>query len=146
MIVASTHQCSSRDDALRVVANLPSVGIMGRNKLSRGKTRDRVRDVAQEKWRQSHDSQRQRGPKIEGSFWPAVVVSCHGVSKTGAPGPVVKVIIIIIIIKRIQSRAPIYHTRWEHRALYNNTNDRHRLRQTHTDTYAHAQTQRRTRG
>ena len=30
------------------------------------------------------------------------------------------IIIIIIIIKRI-SRAPIYHTRWEHRALYNNT-------------------------
>ena len=29
--------------------------------------------------------------------------------------------IIIIIIKRI-SRAPIYHTRWQHRALYNNTN------------------------
>ena len=28
--------------------------------------------------------------------------------------------IIIIIIKRI-SRAPFYHTRWEHRALYNNT-------------------------
>ena len=27
---------------------------------------------------------------------------------------------IIIIIKRT-SRAPIYHTRWEHRALYNNT-------------------------
>ena len=29
---------------------------------------------------------------------------------------------IIIIIKRI-SRAPIYRTRWEHRALYNNTNN-----------------------
>ena len=28
------------------------------------------------------------------------------------------------IIKRI-SRAPIYCTRWEHRALYNNINDRH---------------------
>ena len=27
-------------------------------------------------------------------------------------------IIIIIIIKRI-SRAPIYHTKWQHRALYN---------------------------
>ena len=26
----------------------------------------------------------------------------------------------VIIIKRI-SRAPIYHTRWQHRALYNNT-------------------------
>ena len=32
---------------------------------------------------------------------------------------------IIIIIKRI-SRAPIYCTRWEHRALYNNTNNTHR--------------------
>ena len=32
-----------------------------------------------------------------------------------------------IIIKRI-SRVPIYHTRWEHRVLYNNTNDTH----THT--------------
>ena len=31
---------------------------------------------------------------------------------------------IIIIIKRI-SRAPIYHTRWQHRALYNNTNHTH---------------------
>ena len=30
----------------------------------------------------------------------------------------------IIIIKRI-SRAPICCTRWEHRALYNNTNNRH---------------------
>ena len=28
---------------------------------------------------------------------------------------------IVIIIKRI-SRAPIYHTRWQHRVLYNNTN------------------------
>ena len=37
--------------------------------------------------------------------------------------------IIIIIIKRI-SRAPIYCTRWEHRALYNNINDRHWNRQT----------------
>ena len=30
----------------------------------------------------------------------------------------------IIIIKRI-SRAPIYHARWQHRALYNNTNHTH---------------------
>ena len=33
----------------------------------------------------------------------------------------------VIIIKRI-SRAPFYHTRWEHRAIYNNTNHTH----THT--------------
>ena len=33
-------------------------------------------------------------------------------------------VIIIIIIKRI-SRAPIYHTKWQHRALYNNTNHTH---------------------
>ena len=32
---------------------------------------------------------------------------------------------MIIIMKRI-SRVPIYRTRREHRALYNNTNDRHR--------------------
>ena len=38
-------------------------------------------------------------------------------------------IIIIIIIKLIY-RAPIYCTRWEHRALYNNTNN------THTHTHA----------
>ena len=38
-------------------------------------------------------------------------------------------IIIIIIIKRI-SRTPIYHTRWQHRALYNNTN--------HTHTHTHS--------
>ena len=31
---------------------------------------------------------------------------------------------IIIIIKKRISRAPIYHTKWEHRALYNNTNNR----------------------
>ena len=37
----------------------------------------------------------------------------------------------IIIIKRI-SRAPVYHTRWEHRALYKNTNNRH----THACTLA----------
>ena len=37
-------------------------------------------------------------------------------------------IIVIIIIKRI-SRAPIYHTRWQHRTLYNNTN--------HTHTHTH---------
>ena len=43
------------------------------------------------------------------------------------------VIIVIIIIKRI-SGAPIYCTRWEHRALYSNTNDRH----THTQTHMHA--------
>ena len=29
------------------------------------------------------------------------------------------------------SRAPIYHTRWQHRALYNNTNH------THTHTHTH---------
>ena len=40
-----------------------------------------------------------------------------------------EIIIIIIIIKKI-SRAPIYHTRWQHRALYNNTNHTH----THTHT------------
>ena len=32
------------------------------------------------------------------------------------------ILMLIIIVKRI-SRAPVYHTRWEHRALYNNTND-----------------------
>ena len=37
-------------------------------------------------------------------------------------------IIIIIIIKRI-SRAPIYRTRWEHRALYNNTDNTHRTQE-----------------
>ena len=39
---------------------------------------------------------------------------------------------IIIIIKRI-SRAPIYHTRWQHRVLYNSTNHTH----THTHTHTH---------
>ena len=48
-------------------------------------------------------------------------------------------IIIIIIIKRL-SRAPIYHTRWQHRALYNNINH------TDTHTHSHTHTQRRTRG
>ena len=40
--------------------------------------------------------------------------------------------VIIIMIKRI-SRAPIDHTKWEHRALYNNTNHTH----THTHTHKH---------
>ena len=40
-----------------------------------------------------------------------------------------------IIIKRI-SRAPIYHTRWQHRALYNNTN----LTLTHTHICIHTHT------
>ena len=39
---------------------------------------------------------------------------------------------VIIIIKKI-SRAPIYCTRCEHRALYNNTNNTH----THTHTHTH---------
>ena len=43
----------------------------------------------------------------------------------------VELIIIIIIIKRI-SRAPIYHTKWQHRALYNNTNHTHTHTHTHT--------------
>ena len=45
------------------------------------------------------------------------------------------IIIIMIIIKRI-SRAPIYRTRWEHRALYNNTNDRRTHACMHTRTHA----------
>ena len=40
-----------------------------------------------------------------------------------------------IIIKRI-SREPIYHIRWQHRVLYNNTNHTH----THTHTHTHART------
>ena len=32
--------------------------------------------------------------------------------------------LFILIIKRI-SRGPVYHTKWEHKVLYNNTNDRH---------------------
>ena len=35
---------------------------------------------------------------------------------------------------------PIYHTRWQHRALYNNTNHTH----THTHTHTHARTHART--
>ena len=46
---------------------------------------------------------------------------------TGCGG--MQLIIIIIIIKRI-SRAPIYRTRWEHRALFNNTSNT--LTRTHT--------------
>ena len=49
------------------------------------------------------------------------------------------IIIIIIITKRI-SRAPIYHARCEHRALYNNTNDRQTDTHTHTHTRTHAHT------
>ena len=48
------------------------------------------------------------------------------------------IIITIIIIKRI-SRAPIYHTRWQHRVLYNNTNHTHTRTRTHTHTHAHTQ-------
>ena len=42
--------------------------------------------------------------------------------------------IIITIIKRI-STAPIYHTRWQHRVLYNNTNHMHARAHTHTHTH-----------
>ena len=49
------------------------------------------------------------------------------------------VIIVIIIIKRI-SGAPIYCTRWEHRALYSNTNDRHTHTHRHTCMHAHTHT------
>ena len=42
------------------------------------------------------------------------------------------------LIKRI-SRVPIYHTRWQHRALYNNTNP-----PTHTHARTHARTHTRT--
>ena len=41
--------------------------------------------------------------------------------------------IIVIIIKRI-CRAPIYRTKWEHRVLYNNTNNNN----THTHARTHA--------
>ena len=41
--------------------------------------------------------------------------------------------VITIIINRI-SRAPIYHTGWEHRAFYSNTNNTH----THTLTLTHS--------
>jgi len=40
------------------------------------------------------------------------------------------IIIIIIIIARI-SRVPICHTRWEHRVLYNHTNNTHMHAHTH---------------
>ena len=48
---------------------------------------------------------------------------------------------IIIIIKRI-SRVPIYRTRWEHRALYNNNTHTHTHTHTHTNTHTrtHAHT------
>ena len=45
----------------------------------------------------------------------------------------------IIIIKRI-SRAPIYHTRWQHRALYNNTNHTRTHARTHARTHTHTHT------
>ena len=52
-------------------------------------------------------------------------------------------LIFIIIIKRI-SRGPIYHTRWEHRAFYINTNDKHRYMHTHTHAQMHARMHTRT--
>ena len=45
------------------------------------------------------------------------------------------ILILIIIIKRI-SRTPLYRTRWEHRALYNNTNKIHTHTHTHTHTHS----------
>ena len=59
---------------------------------------------------------------------------------------VVRLCIIIIIIKRI-STAPIYRTRWEHRALYNNTNKNthtHTHARTHAHTHTHTHTHIRT--
>ena len=46
--------------------------------------------------------------------------------------------LIIIIIKRI-SGAPVYRTRWEHRALYSNTRT-HTHARTHTQTQTHTHT------
>ena len=46
--------------------------------------------------------------------------------------------LIIIIIKRI-SGAPVYRTRWEHRALYSNTRT-HTHARTHARTHAHTDT------
>ena len=63
-----------------------------------------------------------------------------------------KHIIIIIITKRI-SRAPVYRTRWEHRVLYNNTcrwdaintsTLAHTLTHTHTPARTHSRTHART--
>ena len=54
------------------------------------------------------------------------------------------IIIIIIIIIRI-SRAPIYHTRWQHRVLYNNTNHTHTHMHARTHAHAHTHTHARTR-
>ena len=45
---------------------------------------------------------------------------------------------LIIITKRI-SRGPIYHTRWQHRVLYNNTNHTHTHARTHARTHTHTQ-------
>ena len=45
----------------------------------------------------------------------------------------------IIIIKRI-SRAPIYHTIWQRRVLYNNTNHTHTHARTHTRTHTNTHT------
>ena len=48
-------------------------------------------------------------------------------------------VIIIIMIKRIP-RVPIYRTRWEHRALYQNTNNTHMHARTHARMYAYTRT------
>ena len=48
-------------------------------------------------------------------------------------------LIIIRIIKRI-SRAPIDHTMWQHRALYNNTIHTHTHTHTHTHPHTHTHT------
>ena len=40
------------------------------------------------------------------------------------------------MIKRI-FRVPIYHTRWQHRALYNNDNHTRTHAHTHTHTHTH---------
>ena len=49
------------------------------------------------------------------------------------------VVVMIIIIKRI-SRAPIYRTRWEHRALYTYSNTNHTHTRTHVRTRARTHT------
>ena len=46
------------------------------------------------------------------------------------------IVIITIMIKRI-SRAPMYYTRWEHRVLYNNIYNTHSNTHTHTHAYKH---------
>ena len=59
---------------------------------------------------------------------------------------IISIVVVVVVIIKI-SRAPIYRTRWELRAFYNNTNNTHTRPHARPPAHTHTHTTaRRTRG